>query len=427
MSIEVISIIALLFIFIFGSLLSINVGILGFVASFLIYLFYGGITLDDIYSSFPADIFILLVGVTYLFSIVQHNGTINLITHWGLSLVRGNVGLIPWVILFICAMLTSFGVAALAVCSIIAPIAMRMAFDFKINPLLMALMLHLGIAIGGFSPLNIFGIIVGGIMQSENIPFSPVALYINIAIFVTVASFIAFVLLGGIRLLKDTTIVSNQVAVTSEAEISTASSQNKKINFYQITTLICILSLVVLVVYFKLNMGFAALTLGLLLALMDLKNQGEVLKKIPWSIILLVAGIITYVGVLDKIGTIAFVTTLIAEVGNPVLASLVASYLGGFISIFASTTGFLAAIIPLSVPILNDPAISTMGVVSAIAISANIVDLSPLSGGGALMLANVQGLSERVFFRNLLFTTAILALIGPGLAWLIFIVLDISF
>lgn len=63
------------------------------------------------------------------------------------------------------------------------------------------------------------------------------------------------------------------------------------------------------------------------------------------------------------------------------MATLGASYLGGFVSVFASTTGFLAAIMKFAAPILTDPTLSTTVVVSAIAVSANIVDLSPLSGG----------------------------------------------
>ncbi len=432
MSIEVISIIVLILIFFIGSVISINVGLLGLVAAFLIQSFYDGIKMDDIFNSFPADLFVLLVGITYLFAIFQQNGTIDVITNWGLGIVRGNVGLVPWVILSLCALLTSIGVSSLAVCSIVAPMGLRMAHQYKINPLLMAIMIHFGIVVGGFSPLNIFGIIVNGIMQSENIPFSPFALYLNIALFIVVITIIVFTAFGGIRLLKDRTTVSefaiNEMAatVTREAEMDNQHGSKKNITFYQAVSLVSIPILLGLVVTFNLNIGFAALTLGLLLSLINPKNQSEVLKLIPWSIILLVGGIVTYVGILDKLGTIAFITEQIQKVGSPVLASLVASYLGGIISVFASTTGFLAVIVPLSVPILNDPSISTMGVVTALAISANIVDLSPLSGGGALMLANVQGVSEREFFRRLLLGTLVLTLIGPGLAWLIFVVLGIS-
>lgn len=201
MEIHIISLIILLLIFIIGAVFSINVGVLGFIAAYGYLVFSNSIELADIYAKFPADLFVLLVGITYLFAIVQTNGTIDIITNWGLSLVRGNVGLIPWLILFLCALLTSMGVASLAVCSIVAPIGLKMAYDSKISPLLMAMMMHLGIVIGGFSPLSLFGVIVNGVIQSENIPFSPIKLYLNIAIFILILSVVIFILLGGLEVI----------------------------------------------------------------------------------------------------------------------------------------------------------------------------------------------------------------------------------
>ncbi|MED1438422.1 hypothetical protein P4U23_07530 [Aeribacillus composti] len=116
-------------------------------------------------------------------------------------------------------------------------------------------------------------------------------------------------------------------------------------------------------------------------------------------------------------------TDLIAKVGNPVIAALASSYVGGIVSAFASTTGFLAAIIPLAAPILQDPTISSVGVVSAIAISSSIVDISPFSTNGALLLANVQGVKENVFFKQLLLSAVVVVALGPGLAWLAFVLI----
>ena len=424
MDIHIFSILLLFGVFLIGAIFSLNVGILGFVAAYGYLVFSGMVELSDIYSKFPADLFVLLVGITYLFAIVQANGTIDIITNWGLSLVKGNIGLIPWLILFLCAFLTSIGVASLAVCSIVAPIGLKMAYDYKIHPLMMAMMIHLGIVIGGFSPLSLFGIIVNGVLVSEGVPFSPVKMYLNIAIFILILSVFIFILLGGLKLFKQKLAVEDS---TANVNYIVAQPAKLTLNRYQFMTIVGIISLIVLVVAFELNMGFTALTIALLLSCADIRNQNAILSKIPWTIILLVAGIVTFVGVLDTIGTVAYVSDLISTLGDPLLASLGASYLGGAISVFASTTGFLAAIMQFVAPILTDPTLSTTAVVSAIAVSANIVDLSPLSGGGALMLANARGIGEAKFFRQLLIATVGLTLIGPGLAWLIFIVLGISF
>ena len=147
----------------------------------------------------------------------------------------------------------------------------------------------------------------------------------------------------------------------------------------------------------------------------------------PWSAIIMVSGIVTFIGIMEQVGAMILMQNLIGMIGNPVIASLIASYVGGIISAFASTTGFLAAIIPLGVPILSDPSISTMGAVSAFAISASIVDLSPFSTVGALFLSNAQVGGERKFFIQLLATAGIFVLIGPFISWLIFVVIAGAF
>ncbi|KZN96528.1 MULTISPECIES: SLC13 family permease [Aeribacillus] len=425
MSIELIGIIVLLLMFIVGSVLPINLGVLGFVAAFIVGVVFSGLNIDDIYSGFPAELFVTLAGVTYLFSIVEKNGTVDLITGWGLRLVRGNLGLVPWIMFLLCAILTSVGTLGPAAIAILAPIALRFAARYNINPLLMGLLLVIGSTAGSFSLLNPYGVIVNGVMQARDLPHSPGLLFINAFIFSVFASVIVFIVLGGLRLLKKRTAAEEDAA--SRAEGSSANENNKSqeigLTFYRGITLLGIITLVVLALMFDIDIGFAALGVGLVLALIAPKQQKGVLSRMPWSVILLITGIVTYVGVLETIGTIDYMTDLIAKVGNPVIAALASSYVGGIVSAFASTTGFLAAIIPLAAPILQDPTISSIGVVSAIAISSSIVDISPFSTNGALLLANVQGVKENVFFKQLLLSAVVVVALGPGLAWLAFVLI----
>ena len=94
---------------------------------------------------------------------------------------------------------------------------------------------------------------------------------------------------------------------------------------------------------------------------------------------LLICGVLTYVGVLEEMGTIDYVGEAITQVGAPAFAALLISYIGAIVSAFASSTGMLAATIPLAVPFLQEDALSAIGVVTAVAISTTVVDASPLS------------------------------------------------
>ncbi|PHD71668.1 hypothetical protein COF64_22710 [Bacillus sp. AFS043905] len=427
MSVEILSIIVLIVMFIIASIFPINLGIFGFVAAFIVGNLISGLEIEEIFSGFPASLFVILAGVTYLFSIAQTNGTIDLITQSGLRLVRGNIGLVPWIMFILSTLLTSVGAHGVASVAVFAPIALRLAAQNNINPLMMGIMVTQGAFAGSYSPINPVGVVVNGVLQSRDLPTAPGLLYLNALIFSVVFAGIIFVIFGGVRLLKKQ--LNHDVTHTSEIattlEENTDIQEVTKITWYKGATLAGIVLMVILTLVFDANIGFAAFTVGLVLALFSPREQSGVLARMPWAVILMISGIVTYVGVIEKIGTTEYLTHLIEKVGNPMIAALAASYIGGVISAFASTTGILAAILPMAAPILQDPTISAIGVITAICIVSAIVDLSPFSTNGALLLANVQGVKERVFFRQILIFSIVIIATALGIAWLVFVLIGI--
>jgi hypothetical protein len=92
MSPEITPVIVLIIMFVIGTILPSNLGVMGFVAALLVGTTLGGLSADNIFDGFPVNLFVLLAGITLLFAIAQNNGTIDLLTDWSLSLVRGNIG-----------------------------------------------------------------------------------------------------------------------------------------------------------------------------------------------------------------------------------------------------------------------------------------------------------------------------------------------
>jgi di/tricarboxylate transporter len=158
------------------------------------------------------------------------------------------------------------------------------------------------------------------------------------------------------------------------------------------------------------------------LALLSPKTQKAAIDKVSWSTVLLIAGIITYVEVMEKIGTIDYVASGISSLGMPLLVALLLCFTGAIVSAFASSTALLGAIIPLAVPFLLQGQLSAIGVVAAIAISTTIVDTSPFSTNGALVVANAQENEREGVLKTLLIYSALIAIIGPIVAWLVLVV-----
>jgi Na+/H+ antiporter NhaD/arsenite permease-like protein len=154
--------------------------------------------------------------------------------------------------------------------------------------------------------------------------------------------------------------------------------------------------------------------------------QKPAIETMPWSAILLVTGIVTYVGMLEAMGALEDLQNGIQGLGSSSVAALVVSYVVGIISAFASTTGTLGVISPIVVPIAGDPLLSPIGVITAVSISSSVVDTSPMSTSGALLMASAQPKDERMFFRALLLWAIGMIAIVPIFVWFLFVHLGIG-
>ena len=136
---QLISIYALVAMFVVATLWPINMGVLAFIGAFLVGTLLAGQKSADIINGFPGGLFLTLVGITWLFALAQNNGTIDWLVRLAVRAVRGQIAAIPWIMFGISALLTSVGAVSPGAVAIIAPIAMGFAFKYKISPLLMGL------------------------------------------------------------------------------------------------------------------------------------------------------------------------------------------------------------------------------------------------------------------------------------------------
>lgn len=423
MSAELISVLALVACFVVATALSVNMGLLAFAAAFLVGTFAGGLTEDQIFQGFPGEIFVVLVGVTYLFGIARSNGTTDWLVHWAVRLVGGRLAVIPWVIFATGAVLTAVGAVSPAACAIVAPIALNLAARHRINPLLMGAMVVHGTQAGSFSPTSVYGAIVNDVVVSNHLPGDPVFLFVGSLVANVLAAAVVFVVLGGLRLTRRGAEAADPSGGGAETGSEPAADEGAlRLTRDRVLTLLGLAVLVVCTLVLRLDVGLVAVTVSVLLTVASPKSARGITGEITWSTVLLICGVLTYVGVLKEIGTIDYVGHSVAGVGVPLLAALLLCYIGGLVSAFASSVGLLGALIPLSVPFLAQGSIGAVGMVTALSVAATIVDVSPFSTNGAIVAANVKGVDRDVFFRKLLVYGGIVVAAAPVLAWLVFVV-----
>jgi di/tricarboxylate transporter len=191
----------------------------------------------------------------------------------------------------------------------------------------------------------------------------------------------------------------------------------------RLLTLLTLAAMAIATIVFKVDIGVASMVAAALLAVAAPCSQKGAIDRVAWPTVLLIAGVVTYVALLQRVGTVSAAGELIAGIGSPLLAVLLLCYLGGIVSAFASSTALLGIVVPLAVPFLDHHEVSAIGTVAAIAISTTIVDTSPFSTNGALVVANAdEALRERLV-RQLLGYSALVALLGPLVAWFVFVFL----
>ncbi|WP_018773217.1 SLC13 family permease [Arthrobacter sp. 131MFCol6.1] len=465
MSAPVLSIIILAVMFLLATVLPLNMGALAFVGAFLLGSLVLGMSTNDILANFPGGLFLTIVGVTYLFAIAQNNGTIDLLVRGAVRLVGNKVALIPWVMFAITAVITAVGALSPAAVAIIAPIALSFAAKHKINPLMMGMMVIHGAQAGGFSPIAVYGVTVNSIIAKTELDANPMAIFLASFLFNLAIALVLFVVLGGGKLLStpggrlveqaaekrmSVSVGARAAGVTlqgSGSDISAAGVSAKgtsgsgaspaagpagaaappasgaRASVPQLITILGLIALAVISLGFKVDVGFVSITIAIVLALVSPAAQKGAVNKISWSTVLLICGMLTFVGVLEEAGTIAFVSGGVADLGMPLLAALLICYIGAIVSAFASSTAILAALIPLAVPFLATGEVGAVGVIAALAVASTIVDVSPFSTNGALVLANApEDVDKDRFYKQILAYSGIVVAVGPAIAWLVMVV-----
>jgi di/tricarboxylate transporter len=443
MSVHVVSILALVVAFVIATLLPVNLGAIALVAAFVIGSFVLEGSPDDvadaIFDGFPGSLFVTLVGVTFLFAIARANGTVDWLVHRAVQLVLGRIAFIPWIMFAVTAVLTAAGSVVPAAVAIIAPVGLSFAVRHRINPVLMGLSIINGATAGGFSPISVFGVITNNVVAESQLPGSPAFLFFGSLVFNLLLNIIMFFIFGGRELLGRVVEEPAMAEVAERKEGPGAAKARTSgatgatfdegeprpvttLDLNRSLTLVALLGVAVGALAFQLDVGLLAVTAAVLLSLVAPNSYKGAVAQVAWPTVLLVCGIVTYVNLMQENGTIDWLGESVAAIGVPLVAALLICYIGGVVSAFASTTGILAALIPLAVPLLLGGQLGAIGVITALAISSSVVDSSPYSTSGALTVANTPEDEREYVYRRLMLWGFSMVVIAPLVTWLVLVV-----
>lgn len=415
LSVHAAGIAGLIVVFILGTIRPINLGVLALVMTFFVGTFVVHEAPREMYAGFPVDLFVLLTGVTYLFGIAARNGTVTWIVDTSVGAARQHRALIPWVVFGLAALPAMAGALGSSGVALLAPLAMRVAERCAIDRRLVGLMVVHGAAAGNFSPLNVLGAIVHQAVTSRGLEMSVWALFAGNLVYNLALGTAIVAVFGGRR----RAAVGSQPM--SSADVSQAAPATRRLSADQVCTLVALAAVAVVSLGFGLSVGFVAFAAAAVLHLAFPRSSEGAERQVAWGVVLLVCGVVTYVAALQRYGTVAAAGGGIAGLGNPHVVALLLCAVGAVTSAFASSAGILGAMIPLAAPFMAQGVIGTTGMVTALALSATVVDATPFSTVGALVVANASDEERPFVYRGLLAWGAVMVITAPIVTWLVFV------
>ena len=234
MSMEIFSLLLLLAAIALGFLRRMNTGLLS-IAFALVLGHAAGIPDKAVIAGFNSSLFLILLGVTYLFSIAQLNGSLALLAEKVVALTGRRTALVPVVIYLFSTVLSALGPGTVPTIAIMMVFSMTLAAEMKISPVMLAALVVLGSSGGGISPLAATGIIAKNLCEQIGILDVEKIFLLNGVLSMTVYAAVVYIVLGGWKLRSEHTISLSELP---------AFNRNQKI------TLAGISVMVVLVMFF---------------------------------------------------------------------------------------------------------------------------------------------------------------------------------
>ncbi len=419
-----------------------NVGFLSIGFAIIVGGVWGGLTGAKVMGSFPLSLFMILVGVTFMFGMAQTNGTMEKLTAYSVRLCKGNTALIPLIVYALTTFVTTIGPGNIAGCALMAPVAMAIASRVGMPAFLMTLIV-VGAANGAaFSPFAPTGIISNGIIAkmapgigiaADQLSGLAWKIHFNSTVVQGIINIGGFFILGGWAWI--------QKQRGASLDIDELAPKPEPFNKHQWLTLAMVGVLILMVIlpglpalkgFFKSNVwlanmlsnvGSVAFVLAGVLMLTGSGDSKAAVKVMPWGVIMMVCGVSVLIDVMDKAGGLNAMVKMIGAISNPTTVNFWLGLIPGIISAYSSSSG---VVMPMFLPMV--PGLlkeigggNAIAMISSINVGSHIVDTSPLSTLGALCIACAGEHEDKAkLFRNLLIWGLSMAVVGAVVCYVFF-------
>ena len=333
-----------------------------------------GVSDAVIMKGFNSSLFIMLLGVTYLFSMAQINGSLDLLAQKVIALAGRRVYLIPIIIYVFSIVLAALGPGSVPTMAIMMVFSMSLAAEMKISPVLLSTLTVLGSCAGGLSPLAATGIIGANLCAEVGLTGIENDFLLNGVFSFTVYAVIVYVWLGGYKL-----------RAAEDVGEKVIPSFNRK----QLLTIAGIVAMVFMVMLLHINVGLVSFAVAAVLSFLRVSEEAKAIRHIPWNTLLLITGVGVLMQLIIDLGGINILSAALVSIMSAKSAAAVMGLTSGIMSWFSSSSGVVMPTLLPTVPHIAQQlgGVNELELASSITTISHVAAISPLSTGGALALA----------------------------------------
>lgn len=333
-----------------------------------------GVSDAAIMKGFNSSLFIMLLGVTYLFSMAQINGSLDLLAQKVIALAGRRVYLIPVIIYVFSIVLAALGPGSVPTMAIMMVFSMSLAAEMKISPVLLSTLTVLGSCAGGLSPLAATGIIGANLCAEFGLTGIENDFLLNGIFSFTVYAVIVYVWLGGYKL-----------RAAEDVGEKVIPAFNRK----QLLTIAGIVAMVFMVMLLHINVGLVSFAVAAVLSFLRVSEEAKAIRHIPWNTLLLITGVGVLMQLIIDLGGINILSAALVSIMSAKSAAAVMGLTSGIMSWFSSSSGVVMPTLLPTVPHIAQQlgGVNELELASSITTISHVAAISPLSTGGALALA----------------------------------------
>ena len=403
----------------------INTGLFCIVFAYLIGCFWLGLKPKQLIGFWPTKIMFVILAVSLFYNVAAANGTLEKISQSLLYSCRRFPGMLPYALFFVAVVLSIMGAAYFTVLAFLAPIALLICEESHMDKLTGAVAINCGALAGGDFPTAALGVIFRGLMDTSYEAAPDLAAIDSFGSMLTLFSLAVIFSLILITIFRFG-FKSNR-NIGKGVTFQKPEPYDKK----QKQTLMLIVIMMVLILTFpllklllpdaaivskiagKVDVGLIAIVFAVIALLMKLASQKEIIAKVPWNTIIMIAGAGMLIEVAVKAGTIDMLSRWIGSNIPVFLIPVVFSLVAAVMSFFSSTTGVVApALFPLIPMLAVTSGLNPAVLFTCTVLGAQSSAISPFSSGGSLVLGGCTNEEQRNELFNRLLLVAVPISVG---------------